>query len=246
MKDPLIKWKYQLNESTEDIIDNSLLVLRRSGYANISPNDLIKAGLDKYILGDHIGQGAYGVVIDIKNMPGYVIKFFYDAVDVDADLNRYKKIENDLFNTKGSVDEMPFISSGRLSKRYYFVLMPKIIPLNKTVFYGKSEVFKTIITMSRRILHDNPNLSFEELARKAFVESFRDFNTFQVKWIAGEEAQHKAKETFKEDIYRHKQTILKILKAAYRASKEWEGTDLHSGNIGFFATRPDTFFFFDM
>ena len=38
----------------------------------------------------------------------------------------------------------------------------------------------------------------------------------------------------------------KMIKAAYRAYKKFEGEDLHSGNIGFLEQKPDVLFYFDM
>ena len=40
--------------------------------------------------------------------------------------------------------------------------------------------------------------------------------------------------------------IDKIIQAGFRAYNKFGGTDIHQGNIGFFAQKPDQLFYYDM
>jgi hypothetical protein len=61
-----------------------------------------------------------------------------------------------------------------------------------------------------------------------------------------EEEREEFKNNFLSGLDELDETIHKILRIAHKTYIEQGGKDLHLGNLGFFAQKPDDWFFFDM
>lgn len=185
--------------------------------------------LDKFKIGKFLGEGAFGKVFELERT-NFVIKIFKDSVDLQKDMERYQKVEDQLFGGTASVEDMHYFESGVIGKDrrssidIYYAVMPKIVPLTKGHEYQKheaayKEIFKALRDAARydRFSEDELLLYLEKNVPISLQAFPRDY-------------------------------ILKIVKAYVRARDVFGGRDLHGGNIGYFPFSKDTqfFFYYDM
>ena len=114
--------------------------------------------------------------------------------------------------------------------------MPLIVPLEKAPFFNTSHVFVEAV-----------NAAYDTVGYFRYQNNTPGYTEFKDKALKNLDnlmSYYKPHET--DAIDKYKNTINAIIHAAYRASTEYKGTDLHSGNIGYFAQKPDKFFFYDM
>lgn len=195
---------------------------------------------DKNILDDvkltgYIGGGVYGKVF--KTSDDQALKIFMDSVSLQKDLQRMSKVVDEVYQGSASLSDMHYFDYGQLgTSPYYYALMPLIVPLEKAPFFDLSPVFSEAVNAS----YDAVGY-FRYRSNTPGYTEFKDQVLQALPNLVASYGQDGL-----DDINRYKDTINAIIYAAYRASTEYKGTDLHSGNIGYFAQKPDKFFFYDM
>jgi len=193
--------------------------------------------LDDIKLIEKIGSGYYGNVYSMED--GRVFKVFSDGVDLKKDVNRMRRVINNLYKGSGKVNQMAYFETGRIGYTgLFYAIMPEIVPLTKAPFYRSSEIFHDTANFNKVAAKDLQGIfksapvykKYKELllARlKEYVDNYQDYD-------------------FDTEYNKYSETIERIIEAGYRAYKDFKGTDLHSGNIGYLRQKPDEFFYFDM
>lgn len=191
--------------------------------------------LDDVKLTEYIGGGVYGKVF--KTSDDQALKIFMDSVSLQKDLDRMSKVVDEVYQGSASLSDMHYFDYGQLgTSPYYYALMPLIVPLEKAPFFDLSPVFSEAVNAS----YDAVGY-FRYRGNTPGYTEFKDQVLQALPNLVASYGQDGL-----DDINRYKDTINAIIYAAYRASTEYKGTDLHSGNIGYFAQKPDKFFFYDM
>jgi len=193
--------------------------------------------LDDIKLSDKIGSGYYGNIYSTEE--GRAFKVFSDGVDLKKDVNRMRRVINNLYKGSGKVNQMAYFDTGKLGETgLYYALMPEIVPLTKAPFYKSSKIFHDTANFNKVAAKDLRGIfksapvykKYKELLLtrlKEYVENYQDYD-------------------FDTEYNKYSETIERIIEAGYRAYKDFKGTDLHAGNIGYLRQKPDEFFYFDM
>jgi len=200
-------------------------------------------------------SGVYGRVFSLSN--GMMLKLFVSGVNLDADIARIKKSVDDVFAGSADINHMHYFDYGEIGdpvvfekfsympKIFKFAVMPRIVPFKESRAYAMDrDIFNLFESAIIHLSYNSNNLdfySFVELianyVAKVFLSSTRSIgSTFYGISI----------ESLSERISRFHSVIIAILRAAYEAYRKFGGIDLHFGNLGYFAQRPDHFFYFDM
>jgi len=202
--------------------------------------------------------GAYGKIFPVKNSD-LMLKLFTQGVNMQEDVERMKKVADQVFSGQAGMGKMHYFEVGTLGEgiqssfsnvKMQYVLMPRIIPFEQSTAYKLDpELFELI----SRAVHTT-------VRRHAREPSFNSYTTFFEKvikninhlleetlfYVFGEDEKRKVIEEYASKMDEFQDTISKILRVAYKTYTEEGGTDLHLGNLGFFAQKPDDWFFFDM
>ena len=193
--------------------------------------------LDDIRLVEKIGSGYYGNVYSTED--GRAFKVFSDGVDLKKDINRMRRVINNLYKGSGKVNQMAYFETGKIGyTSLFYAIMPEIVPLKKAPFFDDSKIFydtanynkvaaKTLegIFKSAPVYKKYKDLLLARL--KEYVDNYQDYD-------------------FDTEYNKYSETIERIIEAGYRAYKDFKGADLHSGNIGYLRQKPDEFFYFDM
>ena len=214
------------------------------GDPNITPENA--KILTQIELGDEIGRGAFGRVFNIKDS-SLVIKLFVYGVDEDADIKRMKDTADKIFAGTATSGNMHYFEYGKVGDDINYTIMPRIISFEKSPTYAVNpELFLNV----SNALHDTLDFPIQKIRsyadfRDKFYELLAKELVSDLKFTKDSEKEAR-KEKFFSDINEFDETIHKILRIAHKTYLEQGGTDLHLGNLGFFAQKPDDWFFFDM
>ena len=214
--------------------------------------------------------GVYGKVFPIKDSDR-MLKLFTQGVDVEKDVRRMKRIVDQVFKGEASLNEMHYFEFGTLGvtpegvneanterqtllepgyqaptyqKYFKYVIMPKIIPFEKSYAFKEDPNLFNIISPA-----------IQEAARKAHRDiTFTDFFELVMKHLYTNIESHlfyianKKREidSIGERLTNLQDTFSKLIHVAYNTFKKEGGTDLHLGNLGYFPQKPDDLFYFDM
>jgi hypothetical protein len=221
--------KYKKGQDTRD--ENIDMIKH---YYQIDPSDFnVPTILDEVKLVGYVGGGAYGKVF--KTSDDRALKIFQDSVSLDKDLKRMSSVTEEVYQGTASLEDMHYFDKGKLGNSpYYYALMPLIVPIEKAPFFSTSPVFEEAVS------------SGYDTARyfRNYGATY-DYQDFKDKVLENMKAYLTSPKGL-QDMDTYKNTIDKIIRAAYRASVKFGGTDLHAGNIGYLAQKPDVFFYFDM
>jgi len=233
----LIPTKPKLKKGTSQNKEDNLKLINAHFYSDPVEESKVQGKniLDDVKLTEYIGGGVFGKVF--KTSDNQALKIFMDSVSLKKDLDRMSKVVDEVYQGSASLSDMHYFDYGQLgTSGYYYALMPLIVPLESAPFFNLSHVFVEAVNAAYdtvghfRYRGNNPGYTdFKD----AVLRELRNLMSYY-----GQEAL--------DDVDRYKDTINAIIHAAYRASTEYQGTDLHSGNIGYFAQKPDKFFFYDM
>ena len=233
----LIPTKPKLKKGTSQNKEDNLKLINAHFYSDPVEESKVQGKniLDDVKLTEYIGGGVFGKVF--KTSDDQALKIFMDSVSLHKDLDRMSKVVDEVYQGSASLSDMHYFDYGQLgTSGYYYALMPLIVPLESAPFFNLSHVFVEAVNAAYdtvghfRYRGNNPGYTdFKD----AVLRELRNLMSYY-----GQEAL--------DDVDRYKDTINAIIHAAYRASTEYQGTDLHSGNIGYFAQKPDKFFFYDM
>jgi hypothetical protein len=200
--------------------------------------------------------GAYGKLFPIKNSD-LMLKMFTQGVNVKEDMERMKKISDEVFSGKAGIGKMHYFEVGELGEhsddsdfQFKYVIMPRIVPFEESITYKLDPKLFQLIS---RAVHTT-------VRRHAREPSFNSYTTFFEKvinninhlieetlfYVYDKDEKRKVIEEYASKMDEFQDTISKILRVAYKTYAEEGGTDLHLGNLGFFAQKPDDWFFFDM
>lgn len=254
MKNFLTEWKKYLVESNEpnDPFKKNLEKIRSyfryligRGVDDITPENA--PILSQFELGDEIGSGSFGRVFSIKDN-SLVIKIFFNAVNEEADIARMKDIADKLFAGSAGLSTMHYFEVGNIGESLKYVIMPRITTfkqsvtykLNPKLFYAVSEA----LSEASGWYHEPKTKSYADFRDKFYKFVAQNLNSDLKFMKASEREEHK--ETFLSELNEFDETIHKILRIAHKTKLEQGGTDLHLDNLGFFAQKPDDWFFFDM
>lgn len=251
MKQLLNEWKRYLVEAENDMFKHNMQTVLSSRYRHLINLDKITPEnapiLSQIELGDEIGSGAFGKVFSIKKN-SLVIKIFFSAVDEKADIARMKDIADKIFAGSAGPSTMHYFEVGKIGDDLKYVIMPRIIPFEKSVTYKLNPKLFNAVSEA---LSETAGWAGDPKT-KSYAD-FRDkFYKFLAKHLSGDLNFMKAserenyKETFLSELNEFDETIHKILRIAHKTSIEQGGSDLHLGNLGFFPQKPDDWFFFDM
>lgn len=253
MKQVLNEWKKYLVESNESdnlfkknlgVIHSHYRYLIGRGVDDITPENA--PILSQIELGNEIGSGAFGRVFSIKNN-SLVIKIFFDAVDVEADMARMKGIADKIFAGSIGPSTMHYFEVGNIGDQLKYVIMPRIIPFEKSVTYKLNpKLFNAVseaVSEASGWAGKPKTKSYADFRDKfyhALAQQFLYFSSYD------KSKRKKQEEIFLSELNEFDETIHKILRIAHKTRLEQGGYDLHLGNLGFFAQKPDDWFFFDM
>lgn len=205
--------------------------------------------LKDYKIEQIIGFGVQGRVYGFEN-ENFVLKIFKSDMFFQRDMNRVEKIMAQMFGKEGSLEDMHYFDVGTVSGLYTmdgaeiklsYIIMPKINLVKDT------PEFKSNKRNNQQFFTNIQGFATDNATREITFSDATDFKEQFLKYIKKISEDPNPQRSFinfainfdfpkKADAY---------LNAAYRAYTQG-GFDLHSGNIGFFPTSPDKFFYFDM
>lgn len=233
----LIPTKPKLNRGTSKNKEDNLKLINAHFYSDPVEESKVQGKniLDDIKLTEYIGGGVYGKVF--KTSDNQALKIFMDSVSLQKDLDRMSKVVDEVYQGSASLSDMHYFDYGQLgTSSYYYALMPLIVPLESAPFFNLSHVFVEAVNAA----YDTVG-HFRYRGNTPGYTDFKDATLRELRNLMSYYGQEAL-----DDVDRYKDTINAIIHAAYRASTEYKGTDLHSGNIGYFAQKPDKFFFYDM
>lgn len=238
IKERLVSYEYTqpvLNNKSkafdEYIVKKNINFIENENYILINLKDIPKNNwLRKYEIDKSIGRGSFGVVFSFKN-ENFVIKIFKERTSGIKELRRYAKMAKRVFSGASTLAELHVYDYGKLKDIYgnfiYYVVMPRLIAgdlvADKFRIECGIDLFHVVRKLARHLVSDNPD-KIRRMNLKHFLDMIeyelgtRSFNITQMQYIT----------------------------AAYRALKDYKGTDFNFGNIGYFAGHEDKPFFFDM
>jgi len=222
-------WKEHLEQDKLSNIKHNVRSLEKV-WINIEtpPDDSI---LSQIRIGNFIGEGCCGKIFEIEGQDR-VIKL--STSEQEHDVKRYYKIMDQMFSGTASIEDMHYFDYGKIhGADYYYLIMPKIIPIENALFYEKEPLFEFLIDFSGAIAR-----RYEDLD----IPSYQVFRLHVENRLIGRYGEG----TVGVFLENYEETIEKILRAAYRAFSLLDGVDLHSGNIGYLPQNPSIFFFYDM
>jgi len=207
--------------------------------------------LKQVTLGEEVGSGAFGTVYDLVGQ-GRVMKVFESGVNLQDDVDRMQSIITQVYGGFASLEDMHYFDYGKLGESgLFYSIMPKIIPFRdffsqeRFGSWGK-EYFLDLASANKitaKMLSGNSYGSYDSdgndkiiVRRDATYPEFRGRIYHQMGKFGHTKAQ----------INKYRETTNAIIKAGYEAFSRWGGTDLHGGNLGFLAQKPDVFFYYDM
>lgn len=191
--------------------------------------------LNNIYIGKKIGSGYSGIVFELADENDRVIKIMNDSVHeegLEGEVKKFQSIIDQMHSGKASIEDMHFFDVGKLgNSSLYYVIMPRIVPLEQAPFYKHSKIFEKLADACGAVARTGINNK---------IKSFQKYSDMVMEQAGYD--PYKLSEEF--ELYQD--TLMKIIKAGFRAYKVHGGYDLHSGNIGYLPQNPDKFFFFDM
>jgi hypothetical protein len=228
--------KLTMADTSSDELKHNFNIISKD-FKNLDIKDLKNADILQQIkIIERIGAGAFGKVYAIEGERA--LKLFKDSVDVQKDIERYESVIDQVYKGKASLEDMHYFDFGKLGESgLYYAIMPKIVPLEKVDFYNQEPIFRAVASGCKH----------------AAQKGAKDYERF--KWLVLDSAslnytslKNKIPTTlsFQQALNKNQDKVEKIIQAGFRAFSEFDGIDLNQGNIGFFAQKPDTYFYFDM
>ncbi len=254
----LSKWKqfiledYIPSSSTEE--HNIIFLQKNENFDRESAEKFVQevnknsVWLKDFKINHMIGVGVQGRVYDFVDA-NFVMKIFSSDMAFERDIERSKAMIDQMFGGSASLEDMHYFDVGEVSELYindeekniYYMIMPKIELVKNTPEFKSNKrnnehFFRNIAAFAQTSIMEER--TFADAAQ--FKESFLKF----LEKISEEGDPQKSWLNFSINFDFPKKADA-YLNAAYRAYTQG-GLDLHSGNIGFFPTNPDKFFYFDM
>lgn len=256
----LSKWKqfivedYIPSSSTEEhnisFIQQHEMFDRESAERFVQEVNKDSVWLKDFKLKSVIGAGVQGRVYSFEDA-NFVIKIFRSDMFFDRDIERIDDIIKQMFGGSASLEDMHYFDSGVVSdfylesgeniKNVHYIIMPKIELVKDT------PEFKSNRRNNQQFFTNIQSFATNNATRELTFADAADFKEKFLKYLETISEDPNPQRSFlnfavnfdfpkKADAY---------LNAAYRAYTQG-GIDLHSGNIGFFPTNPNIFFYFDM
>ena len=194
-----------------------------------------------------LGAGGYGAVFSIKDS-NRAFKVFRDGVSLQKDIDRIEKVMDQVYKGTASESDAHYFDYGKLSagSDLYYAIMPKIIPIQNLPIFKEYEGFVEDIFYILDDQHYGNNANEADFCHKVKAK----FTQILLDKISEERREGNRQNvedlTEKYNIGYFNSFINSVSKAFWRAKEEFDGTDLHSGNIGAWQHKPDVFVFFDM
>jgi len=223
--------------STNALPQNIKIIIKR--FNQVEPSDLSKSPVLRQVtIGKIIGAGAYGTVYDLVGQDR-VMKIFEDGVDLERDTDRMEDVIEQVYGGTASLEDMHYFEQGQLGESgLYYAIMPKIIPYSSFFTEKKfgtrgRRYFMDLAACNKRTVWNvtsvlgRDTISFPEFRGRVFHE-MKGYGHSQ------------------SEIRKYYDTSNAIIRAGYNAFSKWHGTDLHGGNLGFIAQKPEVFFYYDM
>lgn len=245
-----------VNRNIENLEDHSV-------YLDVDEASSCQPLID-YKIGNFLGRGALGAVFQLLGMGNpKAIKFFEDAVDLRKDLRRMNQVIDQVYSKKADLQDMHYFEQGEVGT-YYYAIMPQIVPLDSTQFWGDHTLFLiNILDFSQidpsvledlldpKMIEDFRQDIKDEVANPDLSKSFESYltRTNDVYHYAADISDKIGIKLFFEIIANDDlpyDEIAKVLKAIIVAKRRHQGEDTHEGNIGFLPQKPDIYFFYDM
>jgi hypothetical protein len=176
-------------------------------------------------------NGQMSTVLFFDSKPNVVLKMFNNGVRINNDIKRIKKMIRRVYSGSASMDDMHYFELISIPDKthpdnkfaaLHMALMPKIVPLDGSEIERHPDNIGKLIKIANvyNLLKGQPGLTFKSFKTRVLNQySNYDMNN---------------------------EFCNKIMLAMWRARMEHKGMDFNTGNIGYFAARPDKFFFFDM
>ena len=236
----------QLSKPSSEQRKNNLFILKQflffDEFRRLSKMPADSTILDEIELVNYLGGGAFGKVFETKD--GHAFKIFSDGVDLESDMKRMDKVLDQVYKGSASLEDMHYFDKGEIGNSgMYYAIMPVVIPLTRAPFVMDDPVLSDLIDLiaiqckrTARYFHAMKNQgtqindSYERYRNQVFIAA-----NYEVK-------SQGLEESFK----KYQGTLEKVIKAAYRAYSQFGGIDLHAGNLGYFRSNPDVFFYYDM
>lgn len=205
------------------------------GSFDISEYDLSKIPKDHILRTDKITRiadsGQMSTVVFFDSKPTVVLKLFNNGVRILNDIKRIKKMIKKVWSGSATMDDMHYFElisipykrdSGDKFMNLHMALMPKIVPLEGSEIEHFPENRGKLIKICNvyNMMKGLPDLTFK-MFKARVLERYKEYNM-------------------------NNEFCNKVMLAMWRARIEHKGMDFNTGNIGYFAERPDKFFFFDM
>lgn len=242
----LKEWKNFLKENTQpdDLFQKNKKKVEeafRHFFLTLTPEN--SKILTEIEIGDEIGSGAFGKVFNIKNS-SLVIKLFVYGVDEEADIKRIKDSADKIFAGSATLDNMHYFEFGKIGAAVKYAIMPRIIPFEKSITY---KLNPQLFLQVSEALHETLDYEIQSYAdfRDKFYDLLAEGLDSELQYTPSSERETH-KEKFLSELDEFDETIHKILRITHKTYLEHGGTDLHLGNLGFFAQKPDDWFYFDM
>lgn len=234
---PTISKIYKADTSTQNRRENIRTL--NQDKINIRLEDIQKPNiLDDVKIIEKLGKGAFGIVYSLED--GRALKVFSSSVDVNKDIERYEKIIDQVYKGEASLEDMHVFDYGKIGdSRYYYVLMPKIVPLSSTNAFDESAIFAAISISNKKVATLGLIDNFDDFKKNVLLQSALVYTMQKNKYA-------NSNLSFDQAYLKYKDIVDKIIQAGWRAYSEFGGTDIHLGNIGFFPQKPDQFFYYDM
>lgn len=198
--------------------------------------------------------GAFSKVFPIKNSE-LLLKLFVKGVEVEKDIERMKRITDNVFGGKAAIGQMHFFEFGTLGEKnpdnksrydqFKYVIMPRITPFEKSITYKEDpQLFNVLSEALQEATFVNENISYTDFFEKVMNKITNSLQ--EMLFLIDKNQAKDFVDKFSERLDNLQDTISKIIRISYKTFKEEGGKDLHLGNLGFFPQKPDDWFFFDM
>lgn len=203
------------------------------GAFDISEYNLSKIPKDHILRTDKIttvaDSGQMSTVLFFDSKPNVVLKMFNSGVRIVNDIKRIKKMIKKVWSGSATMDDMHYFElisipyKKDLNDKFsnlHMALMPKIVPLEGSEIERQNPGMLVRIVNTYNMMKGLPDLTFKKFKATA-IDRYSEYDM-------------------------NSEFCNKVMLAMWRARIEHKGMDFNTGNIGYFAARPDKFFYFDM
>jgi len=174
----------------------------------------------------NIGSGYFGQVFSLSN--GRALKIFRSGVNLQKDVDRMNLVISQVYGGSASLEDMHYFEHGKIGRSsFFYAVMPRIIPLSKLDYQ-----------YTDKLVDVADNVKFNYRYVNSTSTSLEEFKQLVMRFVSAPKIEVDRPE------FQAKADA--IIKAGYRAIKQFGGEDLHGGNIGFLPQKPEVFFYYDM